>query len=683
MERELIPVTVWSFLDNLREGVLVVQQNGNLAYMNDAAYSALGLDTGRDYLTLSELLPSHVPATTCRKLLHPPFLTHIMVAGQPVELETHAWPEPDGSLRQICIRPLATAVSFLNNSTGQHPSLNLNQTKPAPSHPQKLHDESARVKLLLRITSELSASLDHDRVLMRALEIVNEVVNATQGVILLIDEESSELVFRAALGKDRQLSPKGLPTGMMQNEGLAGWIITHRSPVIVHDTHQDPRWIERETSKEHRSVLAVPLTSNEEVIGILMLFQSKPSAFTTDQLDLVETAAVQVANAINNANLYRLIRQQAERLGTMLRLEQIKTAQNQAILESIADGVIVSDAEHKIILANMPASAILEIPRQQLIDTSINDLLGLYGLNEQSWIPAVEEWVQNRDSLARWEYLEEQLPIGNKVINVRISPVLVGNQFFGTVSIFRDITKEAEVDRLKSEFVSTVSHELRTPMTSIQGYVDLMLLGITGQMTPAQVRYLRVIKNNAGRLQTLVDDLLNISRLETGKLLLNLHPVNIASLVEKVVDGHLRGRIQHEEKEVIVKTNIPAVLPLVHADEARITQVLTNLLDNALNYTRNGDEIEITAACKGNAIHVNVTDNGIGIAEEDQNKIFDRFYRANNASVQKVPGTGLGLHIVRSIVEMHGGEMQVTSKLEQGSTFSFSLPVAPEKDESA
>ncbi|MFO7536974.1 MAG: ATP-binding protein [Chloroflexota bacterium] len=667
MERELIPAIIWNFLDNLREGVIVVYPNGSIEYMNDAAYTALGLDINREYLTLPDLLPPYTPAAIGHNLLQPPFITHLTAAGQPVEIEACTLPEWGDRLLQIIVRPLPTAAS------SPFPAEYLAN----PEQQNELPISTAHLKTVLHITSELSASLDHDWVLMRALEMINDIVNATQGVILLIDEESGQLVFRASLGKERQLSPQGLPTGMMPNEGLAGWIITHQVSTIVHDTHQDTRWIKRATSQDHRSVLAVPLISNEAVIGVLMLFQSKPNAFTKSQLDLVETAAVQVANAISNANLYQLIRQQAERLGTMLRLEQIETAKNQAILESIADGVIVADAQHKIILANLSASTILGLPRRQLIDLTIEDLLEHYDLTEQSWIPTVADWTLNSDHL---EHLEEQLSIDDKIINVRVSPVLVGRQLFGTVSIFRDVTKEAEVDRLKSEFVSTVSHELRTPMTSIQGFVDLMLLGMAGQMSPVQMRYLRIIKNNAGRLQILVDDLLNISHIETGKVLLNLQPINLASLVEKIVAGHIRGRIQHEEKDVVIKTKLPDTLPLVSADEARIMQVLTNLLDNALNYTNIGDEIEISAYCDGDSVCVNVADNGIGIAEEEQQKIFDRFYRANNTTVQKIPGTGLGLSIVHSIVTMHGGQMQVISKLGQGSTFRFNLPIAPESE---
>ncbi|MBK8984848.1 MAG: GAF domain-containing protein [Chloroflexi bacterium] len=474
-----------------------------------------------------------------------------------------------------------------------------------------LHEESNRVKILLRITSELSASLDQDHVLNQALHLVNEVVNATQGVILLIDPESSQFVFRAAMGLERPLPLRGVNTGMMQHEGLAGWIIENRSAVIVDDTSIDPRWVSRPESREHRAVLGVPLISNDEVIGVMMLFHSETGAFTMQQLDLVEVAAIQVANAINNANLYLLIRDQAERLGRLLHAEQIETAKSQAILESIADGVLVADSYSRIILGNRPASVILDIPRQQLIGKSINELLGLYGHSGDSWVHIIEKWAQNSEAVEELTFLADELTIEEKVVSVHLSPVMAGKQFFGTVSIFRDITKEVEVDKLKSEFVSTVSHELRTPMTSIKGYADLMLMGAAGPMTPPQQRYLKVIKNNADRLHMLVNDLLNISRIETGKTTLDLRPLDIPQVIDQVVEGHLRGRIQHEQKRLEVSTTIEPSLPLVNADHARVTQILTNLIDNAFNYTLNTAKFSLmspetantcTSACKTAAL---------------------------------------------------------------------------------
>ncbi len=542
---------------------------------------------------------------------------------------------------------------------------------------EDLREESTRVKILLRITSELSASLDQDRVLNQALHLVNEAIHATQGVILLIDQETGELVFRSAFGTTMQIPARGLRSGMKQDQGLAGWVIENRSSVIVNDAHKDPRWIERPTSSEHRSVLAVPLMSGEDVIGVLMLFHTQPNAFTMQQLALVEAAAIQVANATNNANLYRLIRDQAERLGHALHLEQIETAKNQAILESIADGVIVTDQYNQIILANAQASSILGIPKERLVGKPIMEFLGLYGgRGKGSWIETINRWSRNVEQNQTWTYVDERLTFDNKVVSVHLSPVLAGKQFFGTVSIFRDITKEVELDRLKSEFVSTVSHELRTPMTSIKGYVDLMLMGAAGQMSESQVRYLKVIQNNADRLHMLVNDLLDISRIETGKTQLDLRPTDISLLLEQVVEGHLRGRIQHEGKPITVHTDAPPTLSLVNIDRRRITQVLTNLLDNAFNYTPEHGEIRLTARENGRYVYISVQDTGIGIAPEDQKRIFDRFYRAQHEVVQRVPGTGLGLAIVKSLVQMHGGELHLESKPNVGSTFTFNLPIA-------
>jgi signal transduction histidine kinase len=206
-------------------------------------------------------------------------------------------------------------------------------------------------------------------------------------------------------------------------------------------------------------------------------------------------------------------------------------------------------------------------------------------------------------------------------------------------------------------------------------------MGAAGQMSDGQMRYLQVIKNNAERLHMLVNDLLDISRIETGKTKLDLRPVDISQLIKEVVEGHLQGRIQHEDKDIAVHTDAPSDLPMVNIDYARITQVLTNLLDNAFNYTPENGEIYVTVRANGDSVHVSVKDTGIGISEENQQKIFDRFYRAEDDDVQQIPGTGLGLSIVHSLVEMHDGQLKLESELGKGSTFSFNLPIVSENEE--
>jgi signal transduction histidine kinase/GAF domain-containing protein len=543
-----------------------------------------------------------------------------------------------------------------------------------------LGEERDRVQILLRITTELSTSLDQQHVSDRALHMVNEFVNANQGGIILVDPDSGELTYRAGFGLD------GVQQGsLISGQGIIPKLITQtlkeRQSATVADLTALPEWRNGSSPIKARSLLAVPLIYGDEVIGCMILLHQQAGAFTPKQLELVEAAAAQVANAINNARLYLLIRDQAERLGSMLREEQIEAAKNEAILQSIADGVLVADPHGQIVLANMPVSYILDMPRPQLISKAAVDLQGLYGDSGDKWVATITDWAQNRRQVQRNMHLAERMEYGGKVISVQLSPVFTNNQFFGTVSIFRDITKEVEVDRMKSEFVSTVSHELRTPMTSIKGYVDLLLMGAAGLMSDPQSRYLQVIKNNADRLSMLVNDLLDISRIETGKAELELRPLDVPQFVKQIVNVHLRGRIEHEGKPIHISTRMAPSLPLIYADPKRLTQIMTNLVDNAFHYTPRDGEITITAGQNGAFVAIRVQDTGIGIAPENLERVFDRFFRAEDDAVKQVAGTGLGLAIVRGLVEMHGGTIDVESTPGQGSTFTVNLPSVQEDRE--
>lgn len=540
---------------------------------------------------------------------------------------------------------------------------------------QELHEESERVKILLRISTELTASLDRDRVLHRALSLVNEVVNATQGNILLIDQETQDLIFYASFDQKRPHPPAGLKSTVSSREGLAGWVVQNRQPVIIHDTREDKRWVSRPgTSREHRSVLAVPLITGDEVIGLMMLFHSRPQAFTDNLLDLVTAAGIQVANAVYNANLYDLIRHQAESLGLMMREAQIEVAKTHSILESIGDGVLVALADGEIILVNLPAGNILDMSRNEIIGKRIQELYGRYGSSGDAWLDMITFWSANPDNIEERASHVNQLVLGDEVISVNVSPVFANRQYIGTVSIFRDITQEVEVDRMKSEFVSTVSHELRTPMTSIKGYADLMLMGAAGKLNDAQNRYLQVIRKNTDRLHLLVDDLLDISRIETGKTQLKRQALDIPQLIQSVTNDHVPGRLQTLEKEIDVVTNIAPAIPLAFGDLEKVTRILTNLVDNALNYTPAGGQVEVGARAVNEYVAITISDTGIGIAPDNLDHIFDRFYRSEQPSVQQVSGTGLGLSIVKSLVEMHGGTISAESRLGEGSTFTFTLP---------
>ena len=552
--------------------------------------------------------------------------------------------------------------------------------------------ERDRISALLRITSELSTSLDLERVLHRSLDLVNEVIGAAQGSIYLLDQATGELVHRAALGWPATERVEGRRVPLRRGEGLIGWVFQERRSTIVDDALTDGRWEPLPGARiEHRSALAVPLSSSDGVVGVLMLMSPEPHAFSEPQLQLVEAAALQVTTAMNNAELFKLIGEQAERLGGLMRAEQEEAAKSAAILESVADGVMVVDARGRVILFNATAERILELERSRILGKPIGEFIGLWGKAGAAWGAAIDEWTHAVGLEKTNPFLEERLELGDKVVSVHLAPVLSGRQdfpsFLGTVSVFRDITRDVELDRMQREWVSTVSHELRTPMTSIKGYADLLMLGAAGSVSETQTRFLEVIKNNADRLSLLVNDLLDISRIETGRMPLDRRPIDLSELVANVVDS-LHGRVEQEEKAMAIEVDLPEGLPAVWGDIDRVTQILTNLLDNAFNYTPAGGAITIAAAPGRKAdadapaewIAVRVIDTGIGIAPDEQAKILDRFYRSDRPDVQRVSGTGLGLAIVNHLVDMHGGRLAVHSEGPgKGSTFSFTLPVATKR----
>jgi PAS domain S-box-containing protein len=537
---------------------------------------------------------------------------------------------------------------------------------------EDLTEERDRVETLYRITSELSSSLDLSYVLNQAMELVVDAVGADRASTLMLDS-SGQLIYRAALGVDIDLPPGGTATRFSVGEGLAGWVVEQREAVIVPDILEDPRWVEPENrDREYRSALAVPLLMGNEVLGALLLLHTAPDYFDEEHLHLVEAAAVQVAYAVNNAELYNVIQEQAKRLGGMLKAQKVEAAKSQAVLEGVADGVMVADAEGKVMLFNAAAERILGLSREEAIGRTTKEMLGLYGSQAQDWMQTIAEWAEQPEDYDAEEYLAAQLEIEDRTVSVHLAPVLMGNEFLGTVSVFRDVTAEVEADRAKTEFVSMVSHELRTPMTSIKGYTDLLMMEAVGTLTDKQRNFLSVIKGNAERLKMLVDDLLDISRIESGRMEVSPEEMQVGDVIDQAIKV-MKARA--EEEELTLRSNVPSELPIVQADPDRVNQILTNLLENACRYTPADGEVIVSADVQGDEVVISVRDTGIGITPEDQRKIFDRFFRAEDPVVQKAPGTGLGLSIVKSLVEMQGGQLEVESEPEEGSTFTFTLPV--------
>jgi len=549
----------------------------------------------------------------------------------------------------------------------------------------QLQREQQNTETLLRILTEVSSSLDLDRALNRTLALLNDAIGAEQGTIMLRGADDNMLHYRAGYGYlSDKISGEGRGYKLKIGEGLAGWVVENREAALVNDLIVDQRWLKTaSSSSEHRSAIAMPLLVAEDVIGVLMVFHRKTDYFSAELLNMVKAIAGQVAVAINNAHLYELIRDQAERLGSMLRREQEDASRSQAILEAVADGVLVTGGNNRITFLNSSAEQILDLETGRVMGQPLDVFGGLFGKAAGSWMQTIRSWSEVPADYQHGDTFAEQLDLQNgRIVLVHLAPVILQNDFLGTVSIFRDITHEVEVDRLKSEFVATVSHELRTPMTSIRGYTDVLLMGAAGALNENQTHFLSIVKNNTERLNILVNDLLDVSRIESGRVTLSPQALDLREVAEDVIEDVLR-RSQEENKPMALSLNAPKKLPRVYGDMERVRQVLGNLVYNAYHYTHENGTItvDIQTVNGGHEVQVNVEDNGVGIAREDQERVFERFYRGEHPLVLATPGTGLGLSIVKQIVEMHDGRIWMKSSgvPGEGSTFSFTLPVHEDK----
>jgi len=248
-----------------------------------------------------------------------------------------------------------------------------------------------------------------------------------------------------------------------------------------------------------------------------------------------------------------------------------------------------------------------------------------------------------------------------------------GQETIGRILVLRDVTRERELDKMKTDFISVVSHELRTPLTSIKGYTDLLLSGATGEISELQSEFLGIIQGSTTRLSNLINDILDISRIESGSIQIKHEPIDYRAIVS---DTLRLMKAAADEKQISMDASLPETIPPVRGDSDKVLQVLANLVSNAIKYTPEGGWVKVSLEVLGEAsVTTCVADSGIGVADEDQPKLFQKFFRADNTSTREAGGTGLGLVIAKTIIELLGGAIWVESEPGRGSRFFFTLPL--------
>jgi len=375
-------------------------------------------------------------------------------------------------------------------------------------------------------------------------------------------------------------------------------------------------------------------------------------------------------------------RKQAEaKLAQLYHDADLARTETRAILDATSEAIILVAPDRRFLAVNRRSEELLGVPADQALGRRFDEL--------GDWVSKIfadpDAFIKSVSGTASDESRQMTMIVTQRWPQARelelfSTPVHAGDDaFLGRLYVLRDITREREVDRMKTEFVSLVSHELRTPLTSIKGFADLILDGDAGDISGEQREYLDIIKQNADRLVALINELLDISRIESGRIRLNRQPLALTPVIESVADS-LRHQIQQRKQSLVVQ--VDPDLPVILADRDRVTQVITNFLSNAHKYTPEGGAIRIAAEPENRFVRVSVSDTGIGISPDDQKKLFTKFYRVDSSLTRSIGGTGLGLAIAKSIVELHGGSVSVTSQLGVGSTFSFTLPLTETEKES-
>ncbi len=488
------------------------------------------------------------------------------------------------------------------------------------------------LETLAHIGRTVTALLDLDQVLMAVVEAAVRLTGAEEGSLLLLDEDSGELYMRASKNFDQEFART---FRLRVEDSLAGQVIGSGVPVILDES--TPQKIK--TSYLVHSLLYVPLRVRGRTIGVLGVDnRSAGRSMTRSDMTVLSALADYAAIAIENARLYERSESERRKLET--------------VLTQTEDGVIVVDSENRVVLVNATAReafGVAEDAAGKSVVECIDDptLLGLLRLPGQ--LPHREEIVL-RDG---------------RVFNAQRTPI----QGVGQAVVMQDITHLKELDRIKSEFVTTVSHDLRSPLTAILGYVEL--IERSGSVSDLQRDFIRRVQLSVEQMTSLVTTLLDLGRIEAG-LDSGKEHTRLGVLANYAVEG-LRGAA--EAKGLTLEVDIPVDVPAVIGVPLRLRQVVANLLDNAIKYTPPGGRVTVRARAEDGQVIVEVSDTGQGIPPADQPYLFDKFFRASNVP-REVTGAGLGLSIVKSIVDTHGGRIWVDSALGKGTTFTVVLPGA-------
>lgn len=480
--------------------------------------------------------------------------------------------------------------------------------------------------------SEAVATLDLKVLLRRAMNRIHQAFDVAAASLFLADDSQTYLHFTLSSNAgSRGTSPLKVPFG----EGLVGHCVLEGTGLYTNDPHDDPHFvpgIDTITGFPATSVLAVPLTIKSRVIGAIELLNKQSGPFDMHDVSLLRAMGMPMAVAVDNARLFGQIERERATL--------------KAVMEGGANPILIVDQANRLLLCN---------PAADIVFGLINKDIGR-NLAEVTDIPRLAALV------AQGNITTNEISVHDRTYLTSIAPVAK----VGSVIVMQDITYLKELDRAKSEFVTAVTHDLRSPLTAITGFIDL--LRDAGPLTEQQGEFVAHARQSTAKMRRLIDDLLDLAKIEAGMGALTT-TCDLYTIAQEVV-AELQGAAIQEHIKLSVEKR--GELPEICGDANHLRRAIANLVGNALKYTPDGGTVRVDLEADDGRVLLAVVDTGRGIPKDDMPYIFDPFYRV--AEHQDVDGSGLGLAMVKSIVEVHGGTISVNSQIGQGSQFTISLP---------
>jgi PAS domain S-box-containing protein len=503
---------------------------------------------------------------------------------------------------------------------------------------------------LLEIAKLMTSRLDLDSLLRLILRASAELLAGEVGLIVLKERDGSFRI-KASYGIAPEILPYFEPF-------LAEIQFLKDGSLSLPQLEMRLKVVSLATGIPLRQVIALPLVAEDELLGALYIFRTTSLAFSEDEHQILAGFADQAAIAVRNARLYQEVLTEKQRL--------------KAIIDHSADGIMILDPEGKIEVFNQAMSRITGIKPEKAIGKYCWDVLRLKD-------PQGKDLCQKECPFLKSSSTEQPLYIEGEIEREDGRRITVGityarltgadGQILSVIASVRDITHLKEAEELKTTLISAISHELKTPVAIIKGYASTLRREDAHWDEKTIKESLAAIEEESDRLSRMIDNILEASRIQAGVLKLEMGDVWIPKIADKVVDYYRRQSPKHR-----FEVAFPPDFPVILADEERIREVLENLVSNAVKYSPNGGMIWVGGWADKDKVYVYVVDQGIGIAEDEQEKIFERFYRADSPLKRRTKGVGLGLYIVKAIVEAHGGKIWVESKPGKGSKFIFWLP---------